>query len=318
MKATNSLTSAGKKPSFSMVINSNAMKSMIEKSLGDSRRAASFTSTLISAVTSSPRLAACKPESIVSAALKGEGMGLSLALNQYSIVPYGDIANYQISYKGIAQLASRSNQYSDIGVFDVREGEYKGKDTRTRQPIIEWMDDDEREDKPLAGFYGFYELKSGFFKSIYWSHDKILNHADRYSKAFSKEKYLDMLAGKLSAEEAEKLKSGSPWNDEPLSESHMKMCKKTVLLQMLGDGIAPLSIEMQFALNNEKVSEASEGGLIYENDPVVEQQNAPKEETIIEAEVEDKPEDNIPAPTKPKKKGGLEVVGEEQMEMPME
>lgn len=264
MKPTNSLTQ--KKPTFSMVINSQNMQNMIGTALKDPRRAASFTSTLISAVSANTKLAECRPESVISAALRGEGMNLSLALGQYSIVPYGDSANYQISYKGISQLAIRSGQYADFGVFDVREGEYKGKDPRTRKPVIEWIDDeDEREKKALAGFYGFYELKDGFFKSIYWSHEKILLHADRYSKAFNKATYDDMLSEKIKGADADRLRSGSPWYGDPLSEAHQKMCKKTLLIQMLNDGTAPLSIEMQTAFKQDTLQEKGDE-IIYADD----------------------------------------------------
>jgi recombination protein RecT len=158
-----------------------------------------------------------------------------------------------------------------------------GSDKRTRQPVIEWKDDDERENLPLVGFYGFYELQNGFFKAVYWSHEKILNHADRYSKAFSKAKYEQLLAGKLSAAEADKLRGGSPWYDEPLSEAHMKMCKKTVLIQMLGDGTAPLSLEMQSAIKEETIKE--EGGeFIVADDPRVVAANAPEEKEEAPAE----------------------------------
>lgn len=273
MRANNSIVAqqSMKPQSFSTVINGDGMKSMINKALGDPKRAASFASTLISVVASSTKLKECNPNSIISSALRGEAMGLSLALGQYSIVPYGDSANFQLSYKGLSQLATRSGQYKDFGVYDVREGEYKGRDMRTRQPIIDWLDDDERENLPLAGFYGFYELQTGFFKSVYWSHEKILNHADRYSKAFSKDKYQALCEGKLDKNEAIRLRGGSPWYDEPLSEAHMKMCRKTVLLQMLGDGVAPLSLEMQTAFATEKASEVD--GIIFADDPVVVEHN---------------------------------------------
>lgn len=291
MKPTNSLTQ--KKPTFSMVINSSTMQNMIGTALKDSRRAASFTSTLISAVSSNTKLAECRPESVISAALRGEGMNLSLALGQYSIVPYGDSANYQISYKGISQLAIRSGQYADFGVFDVREGEYKGKDPRTRRPVIEWIDDeDEREKKPLVGFYGFYELKDGFFKSIYWSHEKILLHADRYSKAFDKKTYDDMLSGKIKGSDADKLRSGSPWYGDPLSEAHQKMCKKTLLIQMLNDGTAPLSIEMQTAFKQDTLQEKGDE-IIYADDSRI--VNTATGEIVADVEAVEKEQ---PAPKK--------------------
>ena len=274
MRATNSITNSQPKRGFTATISGDAVQKMILSSLKDPRRAASFTSTLISVVNGSYQLQQCEPASIISAALRGEGMNLSLALGQYSVVPYGTKANYQLSYKGLAQLATRSGQYKDFGVFDVREGEYKGSNPRTRQPVIEWLDDDERENLPLAGFYGFYELQNGFFKSIYWTHEKILNHADRYSKAFSKEKYMNLLAGKLPKQEADKLRNGSPWYDEPLSEAHQKMCKKTVLIQMLGDGTAPLSLEMSTAIKEETMKESG-GEFFYADDPRIVEANAP-------------------------------------------
>lgn len=284
MRATNSITNAPRQTKgFTATISGDAVQKMIMSSLKDPRRAASFTSTLISVVNSSTQLQKCNPASIISAALRGEAMNLSLALGQYSIVPYGDSANYQLSYKGLAQLATRSGQYRDFGVFDVRQGEYKGSDMRTRQPVIEWMDEEDREKLPLAGFYGFYELQNGFFKSIYWSHEKILNHANRYSKAFSKKKYEDLLAGKLDKKDADKLRFGSPWYDEPLSEAHMKMCKKTVLIQMLGDGTAPLSLEMSVAIKEDQAQEKDED-VFFADDPRIISANAPakaEEDTVV-------------------------------------
>lgn len=289
MKATNALVQNATAPkTFSAFINGANMRAMIEKSIGDPRRAASFVSTLISTVSASPRLKECEPGSIVSSALRGEGMNLSIALGQYSIVPYGKTANYQISYKGMAQLAIRSGQYRDFDVFDVRMGEYKGRDPKTRNPIIEWVEDEEeREALPLAGFYGFYQLNSGFFKSIYWSHEKILLHANRYSKAFDKSKYESLLKGELSKDEAERLRSGSPWYDDPLSEAHMKMCKKTVLIQLLGDGKAPLSIEMQQAFDEDRMVEE------YSDTPVTE---TIQEHQVIEAEGKPIPTEPTPGP----------------------
>lgn len=308
MRATNSITqSTQPRKGFTATISGDGVQKMILSSLKDPRRAASFTSTLISIVNGSYQLQKCDPASIISAALRGEGMNLSLALGQYSVVPYGTTANYQLSYKGLAQLATRSGQYKDFGVFDVREGEYMGSDRRTRQPVIEWKDDDERENLPLAGFYGFYELQNGFFKAVYWSHEKILNHADRYSKAFSKAKYEQLLEGKLPKADADKLRNGSPWYDEPLSEAHQKMCKKTVLIQMLGDGTAPLSLEMQSAIKEDRAVE--EGGQFFTaDDPRVVAANAPSAEAEAVEPAEDFAKDmNAPAPVVDAETG--EVVG---------
>lgn len=298
MKPTNSLTQ--KKPTFSMVINSSTMQNMISKTINDPRKAARFTSALVSAVSSNTKLSECRPESIISAALKGEELDLSLGLGQYHIVPYGDSANFQISYRGLAHLAMNTKQYKSFDVLDVREGEYKGKDPMTRMPVIEWIKDDNVRDKtPLIGFYGYYNLVGDFSRAIYWTHEKILLHADRYSKAFSKDTYDAMLAGKLKPDEVNRLRNGSPWYADPLSEPHMKMCKKTLLIQLLNDGIAPLSIEMQTAFKQDTLQEKGDeiiyaddsrivntatGEIVAEVEAVEKEQPAPKKEAPKKAE----------------------------------
>lgn len=252
---------------FAVAMGTPEIRSIVDNAIRDPKRSASFVSTLISAVNGSEQLRQCNPTSIVSAALRGEAMSLSLALGQYSIVPYRDTANFQISYKGLAQLATRSGQYENFGVFDVRDGELIGRDMMTRDPIIEWKDDEERESLKIIGYYGFYKLQNGFFKSIYWSHEKILKHADRYSSAFNLDEYRKIMSG-----EKKPTKGVSPWYDLPDSEAHMKMCKKTVLIQLLSDGTAPLSIEMANIFEAEKVMD--KGIAISADDPVIAQANS--------------------------------------------
>lgn len=286
-QANNHIVQTKTQPGFTATISGAAVQKMINTALHDPRRAASFTSTLISLVNSNKKLQECEPASIISAALRGEAMNLSLALNQYSVVPYGKSANFQLSYKGLAQLATRSGQYHDFGVCDVRAGEYAGKDPLTRRPSFNWIDDDdEREKLPIIGYYGYYELQNGFFKGVYWTHDKILSHANRYSKAFDKDRYERLIMGKLNKDDiksvtrqwdrtapsqeeaAARIREGSPWYDDPDSEAHMKMCRKTVLIQMLGDGTAPLSLEMSKAIKEDQLVEQG-GEFISDDDPRV-------------------------------------------------
>ena len=273
MRGTNQIQTASasaqmqnKPRGFSSIITMPSNKTMIEKCIGDPARAASFISTLISVVNSNNQLQKCRPETIISAALRGEiGMSLSLALGEYGIVPYGDIATFQLQAKGLQRLAIRSGAYSAIDFTDVRAGEYKGRDPRTRRPIFEWIaDDDERENLPIVGYYGFYELNdenNNFFRCIYWSHDKILKHADKYSKAFSLKKYNALISGEMSADEAKRLQNGSPWYAAPDEMAHQKMCIKTIAKQLLGDGLAPKEIIQAIAKDN--AQEGSESPVIY-------------------------------------------------------
>lgn len=254
------------KKGFSSIITMPSNKTMIERCVGDPARAASLISTLISVVNSTPALQECRPETIISAALRGEiGMGLSLALGEYGIIPYKDIATFQLQVKGLERLAIRSGCYSDINFFDVREGEYAGRDERTREPRFKWNEDeDEREKLPIVGYYGFYilnEKNNRFFRCIYWTHQQILKHADRYSKAFSLKKYNAMLNGDLSPDEVRRLQFGSPWYGMPDDMAHQKMCIKTIAKQLLGDGLAPKEIIQAIAADN--AQETSDEPVVY-------------------------------------------------------
>lgn len=85
MNATTRLTPPAQKQTFSNAITSNAMQGLIQKSLKDDKVAARFTSTLISAVNASEQLKMCDPGTIVAAALRGEGMGLTLGMGYYLV-----------------------------------------------------------------------------------------------------------------------------------------------------------------------------------------------------------------------------------------
>ena len=298
MRGTNQIQAAGgaaptqQKKGFSSIITMPSNKGMIEKCVGDPARAASLISTLISVVNSNTSLQRCRPETIISAALRGEiGMGLSLALGEYGIIPYGDIATFQLQAKGLERLAIRSGSYSEINFFDVREGEYAGRDPKTREPKFNWIEDeDERENLPIVGYYGFYKLNgeyNNFFRCIYWTHNQILKHADKYSKAFSLKKYNALCAGELSSDEVKKLQSGSPWYAAPDEMAHQKMCIKTIAKQLLGDGLAPKEIIQAIAADNEQ--EKNDTPVIY-GDNLASAFDAPSvdESTgeVIDAEVE--------------------------------
>lgn len=257
MNANNRLAPQAKKMSFSQVITSDAVQKMILKALNDPSAVARFTSTLISVVSSSPKLKECEPQSVIAAALRGEGHKLILG-HGYSIVPYGTVATFSLMYKGIIQLAMSSGYYADIDCKPVYDGEYKGLEKRTGKTIIdfsEYRTDEEREQHPLIGYYAYFELKDGFFRGQYMSVDNIFKHADRYSPAFSLETYNKFVAGELDEKSVAKLKQGSPWYDIGFGQEDMKV--KTVLRKLLNSGYAPLSNEVR-----SMITESDDGGVI--------------------------------------------------------
>lgn len=240
-----------KKTTFSMAITAPNAQQMITRALKDDRMAARFTSTLIGAVSASDALKKCDPGTIIAAGLRGEGMGLIYG-HGYYIVPYDTVAQFSMGYKGYCQLAMSTGYYADIDCIEVREGELEGRSRRTGKPVInlaKYDTDEERESHKVIGYYAYYELKDGAFRYEYWGMDKLLRHADRYSPAFKLEKYNAMIAGELSADEQKKLLRGTPWYD--VGGGQDKMCRKTMLRQLLNSGYAPLSNEVRSYFNED-------------------------------------------------------------------
>lgn len=254
MKATTTLAKS-KEPTFGQIINSPSMRNTINKTLNDPAKATRFVSTLVAAVSDSSQLAQCDPKSVISSALKGEALGLNLALQGFHLLPFGNQCTFIIGYKGYIQLALRTGLYEDLDAMEIREGEYKGKNPRTGQPVLEFIeDDDEREKKPIIGFYAFIQLKDGFFKSIYWSKQKMLEHASRYSAAFNLATYNKYMNGEKLTDREQRQVNNGPWYDT--NGTQVAMGKKTVLRQLLNSGFAPLSIEMQNLMAEDSKNES--------------------------------------------------------------
>lgn len=193
---TNAVTQS--KPKFSVVIQSDKYKKLINNTLGDPNKATRFIASISSAVATNPQLQECEPNTIVAGALVGEALNLSPsnALGEYYLVPYKNTkkgtmdAQFQLGYKGYLHLAIRSGQYKDIDVFEIHEGEFKGRDKETGKFKFEFIEDESiRLSKPVIGYMGYFELLNGFRKTLYMSKEEMEQHANTYSKAFNLEDY---------------------------------------------------------------------------------------------------------------------------------
>lgn len=285
MAVNNSLQSrSGGKPKFSVAIQTPMYQKLVNDTLGDPDRARRFVAAISSAVAVNPSLQECDAGTVLTAALLGESLNLSPSpqLGQYYMVPYkdkkrGTVAQFQLGYKGYIQLAERSGQYLDIDAFPVVEGEYRGRDRFTRRPILEFLEDDrDRESRPVVGYYAYFELNNGFRKVLYWSKDKMLAHADRYSQAFhleareaqdprySRVSYADFVAGNYP--KGDEWKYSSFWYKD-----FDGMACKTMLRQLISKwGI--MSIDLQKALASDEAAIGTDGSKNYLDAP----ENAPE------------------------------------------
>lgn len=300
------------KQKFSVAITTEGYKNLINNTLGDPERSRRFVTAITSAVAVNPALQECTPGTILAGALLGESLNLSPSpqLGQYYLVPFKqrvkdkdgkviwitdeqgnkvkdkngkyialteDRAVFVLGYKGYIQLAIRSGQYRDIDVIEIKKGEYHGKDPATGKPLFYFVaDDDEREALPTEGYLAYFEYLNGFRKSLYWSKTKMMNHADRYSAAFSTQDYVKLQKGEIPPEDM--WKYSSYWYTD-----FDGMAKKTMIRQLISRwGI--MSIEMQQGFVSDSKFIQVENGSFVETDA-----------DIPEAPVEQPPE--VPAET---------------------
>lgn len=246
------------KMTFSVFMDSEKIKGLIQRSIGkDTQR---FTTAIISAVAQNPQLQGCSNLSILSAALVGESLQLSPSpqIGQYYIVPYGGVAQFQIGYKGYIQLAIRSGYYKKLNVLPIKEGELVYFDPIEEEIKLNLIKDDtERENAKTIGYYAMFQYTNGFRKAIYWSYEKMLAHADRFSKAFSKNGYGKKVSYEEYLARKEELKD-SPFYSSFWYKDFDGMAMKTMLRQLISKwGI--MSIDLRVALERDEAAIREDG-----------------------------------------------------------
>lgn len=188
---------ATNKPKFSIAIQSDMYKNLINQTLGDKERATRFIASISSAVAVNSDLQDCDAGTILSGALLGESLNLSPSpqLGQYYLVPFNSskkgckVAQFQLGYKGYIQLAIRSGQYKKLNVLAIKKGELGRYDPLNEEIEVNLIEDEEeRENTETIGYYAMFEYTNGFRKSIYWSKAKMKKHALKYSKGYSAHK----------------------------------------------------------------------------------------------------------------------------------
>lgn len=268
---------------FSVAIQGKGYQNLINNTLRDPAVANRFIASVTSAVSANAELQKCEAGSILSAALLGESLKLSPSpqLGQFYMVPFkqkektdkqGNIiqqesskAQFILGYKGYIQLAIRSGQYRKLNVLPIKQGEMLGYDPLEETIRVRIIQDErEREQLPTEGYYAFFEYINGFKKAIYWSREKMLAHADRYSAAFSaygttgrypKVSYDDYVAGKYDPKD--EWKYSSFWYKD-----FDGMACKTLLRQLISKwGV--MSIDLQNAIEKDMAVINSNGTAEY-------------------------------------------------------
>lgn len=188
-------------------------------------RASAFSTSVLQLVASNKQLANADPQSVFNAACMAATLDLPINSNLgfAYILPYNDrdkgqVAQFQMGYKGFIQLAQRSGQFKTISATPIYDGQVVSKN-----PLSGYQFDFTVEPKgqPI-GYAGYFSLINGFEKTIYLTIKELEQHGLKYSQTFKKGFGL--------------------WKD-----NFEAMALKTVIKHLLSK-YAPLSIDMQKAV----------------------------------------------------------------------
>jgi recombination protein RecT len=187
-----------------------------------------FVASVIDLFNGDSYLQACDPKLVVMEALKAAILKLPInkSLGFAYIVPYKkngvSVPQFQIGYKGLIQLAMRTGQYRIINADVVLEGEYRSKNKLTGEYDL----NGNAKSETIIGYFAHFEMLNGFSKTLYMTKDRVIAHAQKYSKSYGN--------------------ANGPWKTE-----FDAMAIKTVLRGLLGHW-GMLSTEMISNMNDDE------------------------------------------------------------------
>lgn len=246
--------SAAKAEKKTMQAYIKAMEPAIKKALPSVITPERFTRMVLSALSSTPKLAECSPQSFLAAMMTAAQLGVepNTALGQAYLLPYRNHGQmecqFQLGYKGLIDLAYRSGEVSVIQAHTVYENdvfEYElGMDPKLRHVPA-------KADRGEAvAYYAMFKTKDGGYGFEVMSVDDVQRHAQRYSKSYGS--------------------GSSPWRS-----NFDEMAKKTVLKRALK--YAPLKSDFVRGVAQDETIKAELSDDMY----------AVPDETVFEAEGEE-------------------------------
>jgi recombination protein RecT len=145
-----------------------------------------FIASVIDLYGGDSYLQKCSPNLVIMEALKAAILKLPInkQLGFAYIVPYkkGEefLPQFQLGYKGMVQLALRTNQYRIINADVVYEGEYRSRNKLTGELDLSG----EAKSETVIGYFAHFEMLNGFTKTLYMTKERVVRHAQKYSKSY--------------------------------------------------------------------------------------------------------------------------------------
>ena len=161
-----------------------AMEPEIRKALPSMITPERFTRMVFTALSSTPKLQQCTPQSFLGAMMQAAQLGLepNTPVGQAYLIPYGNVCQFQLGYKGLLDLAYRSGEIKDIQAHEVHENdefEYElGLDPKLEHiPAMS-------NRGPVTMYYAVWHTKTGGYGFEVMSKDDVLEFAQKKSKSF--------------------------------------------------------------------------------------------------------------------------------------
>lgn len=163
------------------ILDNAATKKLLQDSLKEN--AGAFSASIIDLFNSDKTLQTCDPRQVFAECLKAVSLKLPISkqLGFAYVIPYNRIPQFQIGYKGMIQLCMRTGAYKHINADIVYEGEFVSSDKLTGEIDLSGT---KISDK-IVGYFAYIETVNGFKKAIYWSKEKVMEHAKKFSKSYN-------------------------------------------------------------------------------------------------------------------------------------
>lgn len=227
------------------------IKERVKSVVGGKKNMATFKSSLVQLVRQNDMLMGADPSTILSAAMMAATLNLPINNNLgfAYIVPFKNTrkgrveAQFQIGWKGFVQLAIRTGEFKNMAVSKVYSDQLVSENPLTGYEF-DWSKKPADDELPI-GYVAYFRLLSGFEATNYMSRAEVEAHAKRYSKSYRQNK-------------------GQWVNDFDA------MALKTAIKLLLSK-FAPMSIEMQRAIESDQAIIGENGTPAYE-DNILEQE----------------------------------------------
>lgn len=149
-----------------------------------------FTRMVLTALSSTPKLQQCTPQSFLGAMMTAAQLGVepNTALGQAYLLPYDNRkkgvteCQFQLGYKGLIDLAYRSGEVSIIQAHEVYENDEFDYELGM-EPRLRHIPARANRGKVIC-YYAMFKTKDGGYGFDVMSIEDVQAHAKKYSKAY--------------------------------------------------------------------------------------------------------------------------------------